>query len=41
MIIRAGETDTGAEPSLEYLQLLPGDCLSIPSNETKHYVCTA
>ena len=37
--MRASETDSAAEPSSHYSQLLSRDSLSLPSNEIKHYVC--
>ena len=41
MIMQASETDSAAEPSSHYLQLLFRGGLSMPSNEIKHYVCNS
>ena len=41
MIMRASETDTAAEPSSHYSQLLSRGGLSMPSNEIKNYVCNS
>ena len=41
MIMRASETDTAAEPSSHYSQLLSRGGLSMPSNGIKNYVCNS